>query len=196
MDIIPARRDLGDSRNFVVTRRLTRKDWFIVGLKSLATGGVDAINIDILCKQAGKTRGSFYHHFKALDDFIKAMLEYWEQVSSTSLIEITRETTGTRKRLNHLAILASNLDIPTETAIRRLAAHNEIAKICCARVDKIRIEYLTDAYAASSRYSTREAVILATVEYATWIGLQHINSDMMPGEITGLYEGFLAIRGR
>lgn len=40
--------------------------------------GADNVSVDMICKECGITKGSFYHHFSAKDDIL---LNYWDYVS-------------------------------------------------------------------------------------------------------------------
>jgi AcrR family transcriptional regulator len=61
-----------------LSTRLAREDWLETGLQLLGSEGEKALTIERLCQVAGRTKGSFYHHFKSYDDFVNALLEYWQ----------------------------------------------------------------------------------------------------------------------
>jgi TetR/AcrR family transcriptional repressor of nem operon len=41
--------------------------------------GYAATTVDDICREAGVTKGSFFHHFKTKDDLALAAVHYWEQ---------------------------------------------------------------------------------------------------------------------
>jgi TetR/AcrR family transcriptional repressor of nem operon len=43
--------------------------------------GYAATTVDDICREAGVTKGSFFHHFKSKDDLALAAIEYWEQMT-------------------------------------------------------------------------------------------------------------------
>ena len=43
--------------------------------------GYAATTVDDICREAGVTKGSFFHHFKTKDDLALAAVEYWEQMT-------------------------------------------------------------------------------------------------------------------
>jgi TetR/AcrR family transcriptional repressor of nem operon len=43
--------------------------------------GYAATTVDDICREAGVTKGSFYHHFKSKDELALAAIEYWEQMT-------------------------------------------------------------------------------------------------------------------
>ena len=47
----------------VAQTRTPRSTWIEAGLAALASGGPDAVRVDLLAKALGVTRGGFYWHF-------------------------------------------------------------------------------------------------------------------------------------
>ena len=43
--------------------------------------GYAATTVDDICREAGVTKGSFFHHFKSKDDLALAAIEYWEHMT-------------------------------------------------------------------------------------------------------------------
>ena len=52
-------------------------------LHSIRTKGYSATTVDDICREAGVTKGSFFHHFKTKDDLALAAIEYWEQMTGS-----------------------------------------------------------------------------------------------------------------
>src|SRR5437763_17160396 len=50
-------------------------------LHSIRQKGYAATTVDDICREAGVTKGSFFHHFKSKDDLALAAIEYWEQMT-------------------------------------------------------------------------------------------------------------------
>ncbi|MGB0506322.1 MAG: TetR/AcrR family transcriptional regulator, partial [Pikeienuella sp.] len=67
-------------------KRFTREDWLDFGLAQLAKEGPDALSIHPLCKAAGRTIGSFYHHFKDHAGFVDALLARWRKLNTEDVI--------------------------------------------------------------------------------------------------------------
>lgn len=55
-------------------KKLTRDDWIEAGLKTLDLEGYTAISGERLARRLNVTRGSFYHHFRSREDFMRALL--------------------------------------------------------------------------------------------------------------------------
>ena len=51
-----------------LSARLGRDDWLALGLERLAAEGPRALRLENICAAAGRTRGSFYHHFRDHDE--------------------------------------------------------------------------------------------------------------------------------
>ncbi|MEN0108008.1 MAG: helix-turn-helix domain-containing protein [Pseudomonas sp.] len=52
---------------------LTRDDWIHAAQQVLVKSGIDAVRVDLLAKEMGITRGSFYYHFKSRAELLEAM---------------------------------------------------------------------------------------------------------------------------
>jgi AcrR family transcriptional regulator len=59
--------------------QIKREDYLIHALKTLSSVGISAVTIELLSKNLGVTRGSFYHHFKNRQELLDEMLDYWIQ---------------------------------------------------------------------------------------------------------------------
>ena len=59
--------------------RFTREDWIRKGLDMLSTEGYHAIMIDYLCAKFKITKGSFYHYFDSIDEYVRLLVKYWEK---------------------------------------------------------------------------------------------------------------------
>ncbi len=157
--------------------RFSRDDWLVLGLAQLSAHGPDGLRIEPLCAAAARTRGSFYHHFEDHDAFIDALLEHWREWNTDGVIEMVEleaEISGKRGRLN---ALAAGLDQHMEIAIRRFAATNPQAAKAVAEVDETRIDYLARMNEEERGEDETRARMLAEIEYAAFIGFQHLLPD-------------------
>ena len=57
--------------------RLGRKDWLALGRAALEEEGSSGLTVKALTRRAGRTRGSFYHHFESQGAFLRALAEDW-----------------------------------------------------------------------------------------------------------------------
>ena len=49
--------------------------------QAIRTEGYAATTVDDICRQAGVTKGSFFHHFKTKDDLALAAIAHWETMT-------------------------------------------------------------------------------------------------------------------
>ncbi len=126
-----------------MTERLTKNDWLDYGLEVLAANGAEALKAEPLAKSLGVSRGSFYWHFKDMQDFHQVLLaRYQSRTTDETIAELNQqEAPGTR--LDLLLQRAMSLKGRLERAVRSWATWNTDAAMAVERVDKIRLEYLT-----------------------------------------------------
>jgi AcrR family transcriptional regulator len=67
----------------VTVSRLTVNDWVTVGFAILGEQGIKGIKIDRMAERLGVTKGSFYWHFRDLDDFLDALTTKWAEEMGT-----------------------------------------------------------------------------------------------------------------
>jgi AcrR family transcriptional regulator len=130
------------SKKKIVERRLNREKWLEESLIVLADAGNEMLTIEVLCERLGMSRGSFYWHFKGRQDFLIAIIEYWEQQSTIALRDYMLSLDcGPEERLHKLLekILTyrfSKFELP----IRLWAMKNPQTKEVLQRIDRTRYE--------------------------------------------------------
>lgn len=53
-----------------------KQPWIEIGYETFAKESPNALKIEVLARQVGKSKSSFYHHFADLDVFIEVLLNY------------------------------------------------------------------------------------------------------------------------
>lgn len=154
--------------------RFTREDWLDFGLQQLATGGPDALKVKALCTVAGRTIGSFYHHFQDQAAFFDALLGHWRKVNTDSVLDALQTLTPAQQETQKLSVLAQKMDQGVELGMRRFAASHELAAKAVYGVDQLRIEFLAKTYQTVQRLDPDAARRLAELEYAAFVGVQTI----------------------
>ena len=174
-------------------KRFSQQDWLDAGLSALSEGDVGAVTIDALCRQVGKTKGSFYSHFPTMSDFIRQLGERWRQTNTDMLIDASERAKPEERRavLNQLAM---SLDHGLEREFRRLAAGDHVAAKILCDVDDRRIDFLAESYRATGVFNDDDALALARVEYAMFLGYQNHMEDRHDG-FADSYQRFLRIIG-
>ncbi len=152
--------------------RRGKEQWIEIGLELLVEDGPNALTVDRLCAEVGKTKGSFYHHFDGVSGFRKNLLDYWEKTHTQDLIEQTLDDPlGGAKA--HLRRLAGQLNFHQETAFRVWSRCDSEAAGVVARVDLSRVEHLRNLSQQEGR-STEEAESIAWLEYLFYLGLAQV----------------------
>ncbi len=149
-----------------MSKRRSKADWIEAGIELLKADG--AMTVDRLCRAVGRTKGSFYHHFGDLSGFQNALLSAWEQQFTEGIIVAAELLDSPADRWALVDAMARAADFAAERAIRHWAFHDPRAQQVVARVDERRIAYLATTFPGDDAHD------LATVEYAAFIGVEHL----------------------
>ena len=153
-------------------KRFAKTDWLDLGLKSLAKDGPAALRIDALCETAGRTKGSYYHHFSGREDFTAGLLEHWAQKLTEAVIDKTERQEDPVEKLIALNRITDGLDMGVETALRRWAGTDKAVAAAIAKVDKRRIDYVASLLMQAKDNPASQAIDLAVMNYTSLIGTQ------------------------
>lgn len=124
--------------------RAPRDAWIDAGLRALAGGGPEGVRIDVLAKELGVTRGSFYWHFETRDALLGAMLDAWERRAIDEAVErVEREGGDAREKVRRAGIYTFSRSIlPVDLAVRDWARRDTAVARRLRRVDNRRMDYL------------------------------------------------------
>ena len=121
-------------------KRMTRAEWLEHALDYLAREGEAKLTIDRLVRALGVTKGSFYWHFEDRDDFLRGLIEYWEDQFTRSVLEqVSAMEASPSERL--LAIAETVLEkglARYDVAVRAWAAQEQGLAALVRRVDMAR----------------------------------------------------------
>lgn len=170
--------------------RLSAQQWIETGLRELSEHGPDALTIDALCRRTGKTKGSFYAHFGSHGAFLEALVQCWLERNTEALLQAANAEPTPQGRLNKLNALAVRLDTELDQGMRALAERHPTLTEAVSKVDDIRISNLARMHCAVRSCSEAEALDLATIEYAAFIGFQSMHPKRSVGELERLYRVF------
>jgi AcrR family transcriptional regulator len=137
----------------------------------LATEGYQAIMIDHLCMRFKITKGSFYHYFVGIDEYIRLLIKHWENDARTKLEAALAGDPSPEARLARLTEYTFGFSGRLEISLRAWALHNRSAKAALAQLDQLRINALAAAY-ADLGFSKKSAGETAELTQATWVGIQ------------------------
>jgi AcrR family transcriptional regulator len=150
--------------------RMGRLDWVRAGLSALSEAGVEEVRIERLAQRLGITKGSFYWHFKRRDDLLVSIIEEWERIQTSAVIEAVETTGGTpQAKLRNLSVLVAGFDVKLEAAMRRWAASDSRARLSVQRIDRSRLEHI-QSIISSAGIPDSEAKPRARLIYFAFIG--------------------------
>lgn len=120
----------------------TRQRLIDATVRLMLQQGFAGTSVDMICKEAGMTKGSFFHHFESKEAIGKAAVEWWGQMGTTLYAVAWNNT-----ELNPLEKVHAMLDIMTGFTMRKdqacvcmvgmmsqeLAATNPVIQVACAK---------------------------------------------------------------
>lgn len=150
--------------------KLNRHRWLAAGLQALAESGPDGLRIMPIAAQLDVTKGSFYWHFKNLDDYRTAVLTEWERHYTGDPIHyLEHETLDAKEKLRVWVVGATLSDLRLERAVRAWSSHDAAVRAVCKRVDAERIAFLVKLL-GDVGWADDEAGTLAQWGYCAWVG--------------------------
>jgi len=154
-------------------RKMSQDEWIAGAFEALREGGIDALRVEPLAKRLGVTKGSFYWHFDNRRALHLAMLQTWEQRSTSAVIDEIDDGASTPQQrlqdLMHRAAAPSPEFDSIETAIRAWAMIDEVVAQATQRVDNRRLDYAAKLL-RSSGIPKALAMRRARLLYRTLIG--------------------------
>lgn len=170
--------------------RTTRAQYFELGLSLLAGGGARAVTIEALCSGLEVTKGSFYHHFQGVRDFMAQLLLYWEDRYGHRLAREAVSTNGAVAMIPAIKRAAAyGVRHEAESAIRALAQSDPFAAEVQKRVDKGREDVLVDTYLGAGMPLDR-ARTFARIGMAILVGTQQRERPVDRDRLYGLLDEY------
>jgi len=151
--------------------RFKKEDWLALGARLLSEEGAGALTIERLTEAAGRTRGSFYHHFADRDAFVRALMERWRVEVIDEWGARYQQAASPAEVRGLMREQPMQLDLAFERAARRWAASEPIVRAALDEVDRKRIEGLT-CFISHLRPEVDDPAAAAFVQYAALVGLQ------------------------
>jgi len=165
---------------------LGKKEWLEEGFKLLSEFAQDKLTMQYLCKRLEVTRGSFYHHFKGMEDYVQKLMEKWEEENTQQLVAISNEGKSPMEAMERLAQSISLKNQIIEAAIRSWSFYHPIVGAHVQKVDAIRLQHLTQIFAEIGLPEER-ARLRAKLDYATLVGVQLLFPKITKSEMEQLW---------
>jgi AcrR family transcriptional regulator len=151
--------------------RFTRTDWLDLASRLLAEEGPSGLVIERLTEAAGRTRGSFYHHFESRDAFLSALMEHWRDRVMEQAAQVYRDDPSPAAMKALLRHAPDTLNHAFEREVRRLAASEPVVRAGVKRVDDERISGAAFLIGLV-RPEVDDPETMAIIQYAVLVGLQ------------------------
>ncbi len=129
----------------------TQTDWVRAGQALLIDGGIDAVKLNGLTCLLKVSTGSFYHHFKSLDDYLSALAEFYGSEQAQLPFDEARKRVGEDPELllrEATSIFGVGSMRQLNIAMRAWAQRDERAHAAIRRYDEVLMKNLDDIFAA------------------------------------------------
>lgn len=164
------------------TAALSRQAWTDAATEVLVDHGIDHVRVDVLSRQLGVTRGSFYWHFRDREDLLRSVLQGWSESSTEQLTKRLEQS-----RTDPLLQLRDVLSLPfrgraarraarIELALRAWARRDDLARAAVDQSDALRIGYIAQVF-SSLGFGVGEARTRAFLAYG-----YVVSESVMPGQ--------------
>ncbi len=160
--------------------RFRRADWLELGARLLSEDGPSGLGVERLTEAAGRTKGSFYHHFDSREDFLAALAAHWRETVVAPAARPYRDDPSPAAWRALLHAAPFQLNQPFERALRQLAVAEPEVRAAVERVDRERIDSLT-FLVSQLRDDLDDPRAFAILLYAVIVGVQQLlKSDADP----------------
>ena len=151
--------------------RTPRQAWIQEGLRTLASGGPDAVRVERLAQALDVSKGGFYWHFENRGALLEATLDEWERLMIDEVIDqIERAGGDARAKLHRLSALAGSRRelVRVELAIRDWGRRDKAVARRLRRLDNRRMNFLRPLFGEICA-DHREVEVRALLLLALWI---------------------------
>lgn len=153
--------------------KLTKDDWVSAGMGILKTKGYAELSIVRISNYLGVTRGSFYHHFTSLNEFIDALVENWEErIVNHGFEQTLVDHEQPEQEFRNLISYVTQLNDKYDLVFRQWAPSNTHVKGHMERLDKKRLNKLVELMQRLSS-NKDDGEKLAHIAYYAYIGSLH-----------------------
>jgi AcrR family transcriptional regulator len=159
--------------------RLRPDAYYDAAFVILAARGPGGLTISALCARLEVTKGSFYHHFSDMAEFVDRLLQHWEREHASRLIALSESVTDPEERFDLLEGIAVGLPHGAEAAIRAWSWSDESVAAVQHRVDLARLEHLTASGVVAGQDAER-ARRMALISLSVLIGMQQLERPATP----------------
>ncbi|SIO72404.1 transcriptional regulator, TetR family [Burkholderia sp. GAS332] len=120
---------------------LTRDHWIAAGFDALDSDGYSGISAEQLARRLNVTRGSFHHHFRGRQDFVRALLAQWELDYTDRMLAYAAQGCSLEDVLARYFVISAEKRPGREIAIRAWARRDPLVAEYQNRVDSTRLSF-------------------------------------------------------
>ncbi|MEM6579150.1 MAG: TetR/AcrR family transcriptional regulator [Pseudomonadota bacterium] len=149
--------------------RLSRDDWITAAQDLMVQNGVDAVQITVLSRQLGVTRGSFYWHFESRNALLDALIAHWKRLNTNVMVDTVAGANSLDDGI--LALFSvwldhKRFDPQLDQAVRDWSRRDAGLRAVVQKEDDARVQAIA-AFFERFDYASTEAFIRARVIYFT-----------------------------
>jgi AcrR family transcriptional regulator len=164
--------------------------WVEAAIDVLAREGIAGLRVELLAKQCGVTKGSFYWHFKDRQALLDGVLAFWKEGRIRDIERITVVTPGKERDQLHYAIeiygaSRNRKGMAIELAVRDWARHDPLAAAVVESVDLYRLECTRQLFVATGM-SDADAKSRSLLLYACVFGLSLMHYSHFDDDLSSL----------
>lgn len=169
--------------------RKSKQDWLEAGLKTLGEFGVRGLTIERLTGELGVTKGSFYHHFRDVEDFREQLIAFWADQYLSTASNLPDDSEELIALLD--AIMEDGFEFITEPeiAIRVWAQQDNMVGSYVEQVDSVRRDFLLKVF-RSMVGDDEQARMMADMFSTMLIGSITVLPRVSPERVMDLYREF------
>ena len=123
---------------------LQPNDWIRAALAKLSQDGVDAVRVEVLARNLGVSKGSFYWHFRDRQELLERTLAHWEQ-GEFALLDLDAVATSAATRWARIVqVTADPNRIQLDVSVRSWARRDEQVARRVAAVEQKKVSVIAD----------------------------------------------------
>ena len=174
--------------------RKGRQDWYRVGLETLAAAGTPGLTIERMTKVLGVTKGSFYHHFKNVQDFREQLITHWAGQYLNNSADLPQDADELLSLLDTIMLEAFGPITEPELAIRIWAHQDRFVRSQVTKVDAARREFILTVF-RSLTDDEKQAQVMADMLVAISIGSLTCLPRIPAERVIEMYQAFKSLFG-
>ncbi|MCI0994783.1 TetR/AcrR family transcriptional regulator [Pseudomonas corrugata] len=122
-------------------KKLTRNHWIAAGFEALDQIGYTGVSAESLSRRLNVTRGSFYHHFRNREDFVRTLLAAWEEDYTERMLAYAAQGRSAGETLKRYLSIAAEKQPGREVSIRAWSLRDPLVGEFQQRVDTRRLDF-------------------------------------------------------